>query len=188
MNVLVVFDHPRRTSFCGSVLDAYVRGLDDAGHDVEIADLHAEGFDPRMIHEDEPNWSDPRKIYSAAVRAEHARIERVDALAFVFPVWWWSLPAMTKGGIDRVLSNGWAYGAQKLPVRKARLLAVAASGAEDYAKRGYDSAMQTQLLTGIIDYCGITDNALDFLHGSLSSDESRAALLKRAFQLGRSFG
>ena len=44
---------------------------------------------------------------------------RNDALAFVFPVWWWSLPATTKGWIDRVWSNGWAYGSRKLPHRSA---------------------------------------------------------------------
>ncbi|MBP1881886.1 NAD(P)H-dependent oxidoreductase [Sinorhizobium mexicanum] len=30
MKVLVIFDHPRRTSFCGAVLDAFVGGLQDA--------------------------------------------------------------------------------------------------------------------------------------------------------------
>jgi putative NADPH-quinone reductase len=48
VKVLVVFDHPRRHSFCGAVLDEFIAGLAEAGHEVEIADLHAEGFDPRM--------------------------------------------------------------------------------------------------------------------------------------------
>lgn len=31
MKVLVIFDHPRRASFCGAVLDAFVKGLEEAG-------------------------------------------------------------------------------------------------------------------------------------------------------------
>jgi NAD(P)H dehydrogenase (quinone) len=187
MKVLIVFDHPRRTSFCGSVLDSFVSGLEAAGHDAEIADLRAEGFDPRLGVEDEPDWGNPEKEYSPAVLAEQSRIESADALTFVFPVWWWSLPATTKGWIDRVWSNGWAYGGKKLHHRKALLIAVCASDAEHYAKRGYDVAMRTQLITGIVNYCGIEDAALEFLHGSLESDVTRHTLLDRANQLGRFF-
>jgi NAD(P)H dehydrogenase (quinone) len=73
VKVLVVFDHPRRHSFCGAVLDELIAGLAEAGHEVEIADLHAEGFDPRMAEADEPDWNDPDKRYSAVVLAEQAR-------------------------------------------------------------------------------------------------------------------
>lgn len=187
MKVLVIFDHPRRTSFCGAVLDAFVRGLAEAGHTTEIADLRTEGFDPRLGPEDEPDWDDPKKTYSPAVLAEQARIERNEALAFIFPVWWWSLPATTKGWIDRVWNNGWAYGERKLPHSKALLLAVCGGDAELYAKRGYDGAMQTQLMTGIIDYCGIKEGALECLYGSLDSADIRQSLLDRAHRLGMSF-
>jgi NAD(P)H dehydrogenase (quinone) len=46
MRVLTVFAHPERPSFCGAVLDRFQDGLKAAGHDVDLADLHAEGFDP----------------------------------------------------------------------------------------------------------------------------------------------
>lgn len=187
LKVLVIFDHPRRRSFCGSVLDSYVSGLEAAGHSVEIADLRREGFDPRLDVDDEPDWSDPQKRYSPAVLGEQARIERAEALAFVFPVWWWSFPATTKGWIDRVWNNGWAYGAKKLIHKKARLIALAATSADGYAKRGYDAAMKTQLLTGIINYCGIEDSAVDFLHEALSSEDERQSLLAKAHRLGLSF-
>lgn len=187
MNVLIIFDHPRRDGFCGAVLDAFVSGLQAAGHKSEIADLRAEGFDPRLDPEDEPDWGDPRKTYSAAVLAEQTRIARNEALAFVFPVWWWSVPATTKGWIDRVWNNGWAYGDRKLDHRKALMLGVAASDAAQYAKRGYDTSMRTQLVTGVTQYCGIEDSALELLHGALGEEGVRRALLIRAEELGRLF-
>jgi NAD(P)H dehydrogenase (quinone) len=121
LKILIVFDHPRRDSLCGAILDRFVAGLAAAGHSAELADLRRENFDPRMPVEDEPDWNDDDKVYSERVLAEQARMLRNEALAFIFPVWWWSFPATTKGWIDRVWNNGWAYGARKLPHKKARL-------------------------------------------------------------------
>lgn len=46
MRVLTVFAHPDRRSFCGAVLDRFRAGLVEAGHEIEIADLYAERFNP----------------------------------------------------------------------------------------------------------------------------------------------
>lgn len=186
MKVLVVFDHPRRTSFCGAVLDSFVAGLGEGGHIAEIADLRHEGFEPRLPQEDEPDWTGT-KVYSPAVLAEQARLERNEAVAFVYPVWWWSMPATTKGWIDRVWNDGWAYGSAKLALKKARMIALSAGTPESYAKRGYDTAMHTQLVIGILAYCGIADARLEILHGSLEDDAARERILAQARMLGRGF-
>ena len=188
MKVLTVFDHPRRDSFCGAVLDRFVAGLGAGGHEAEIADLHAEGFDPRMPLADEPDWDDSDKRYSDAVLAEQARIARNDALAFVFPVWWWSTPAMTKGWIDRVWNNGWAYGTRKLPHSRALLIGTTSASAEAFAKRGYDRAIETQLVTGIMNYCGIQDADLRLMFEVTDDADRRTACLRDAGELGRTFG
>ncbi|TDQ83214.1 NAD(P)H dehydrogenase (quinone) [Dongia mobilis] len=187
MRVLVVFDHPRRNSFCGAVLDRFVAGLVAAGHQAEIADLRAENFDPRLPPADEPDWEKPGKIYSAEVLREQERIARNDALAFVFPIWWWSFPATTKGWIDRVWNKDWAYDGAKLPHQKALLIGTAAGDEAGYLKRGYDEAMRTQLLVGVMNYCGIQDASLEFLFDVMQSPETRAILLARAEELGAAF-
>jgi NAD(P)H dehydrogenase (quinone) len=187
MKVLVVFDHPRRDSFCGSVADRLMDGLRRAGHVPELADLRAEGFDPRLPVADEPDWKDDDKVYSADVLAEQARIARNDAIAFVFPVWWWSFPATTKGWIDRVWNNGWAYGARKLSLDGALLIGTASGSAASYAKRGYDAAMQVQLNVGMMDYCGIPKSHLELMYDVMEDDATRRALLDRARQLGESW-
>jgi len=188
VKVLVVFDHPRRHSYCGAVLDEFLAGLAEAAHEAEVADLHGEGFDPRMPEADEPDWNDPDKRYSEKVLAEQARIARNEALAFVFPVWWWSFPAMLKGWIDRVWNNGWAYGARKLDHRRALLIGMAAGTDADYRRRGYDSAMTTQLVVGIMNYCGISQAELRLLYEVTDNAESRRAHLAEARALGRGFG
>lgn len=188
MRVLVVFDHPRRASYAGALLDAFVEGLGAAGHAAEVADLYREGFDPRMDPADEPDWDDPGKRYSAAVLAEQARVARAEALAFVFPVWWWSVPAMTKGWIDRVWNHGWAYGGgAALAHRKALMIGAAAADAAAYAKRGYGAAMQAQLVTGVLGYCGIAEARLVLIHDTTSGPGPRAAGLDEARRLGSAF-
>ena len=52
MKVLTVFAHPDRRSFCGAVLDRFTDGLREAGHEVEVADLYAERFDPVFTNAD----------------------------------------------------------------------------------------------------------------------------------------
>lgn len=162
-------------------------GLAARGHGVELADLRAEGFDPRLPLADEPDWDDPGKIYSEAVLSEQARVARNDAIAFVFPVWWWSFPATTKGWIDRVWNNGWAYGASKLALRKALLIGAASGSAKGYRKRGYDQAMHTQLLTGMMDYCGIAESELHLIYGVTDDDEVRRNGIASVRELGLAY-
>lgn len=187
MQVLVVFDHPRRVSFCGAVLDQVLAGLADAGHAAEVADLRAEEFDPRLPVPDEPDWSDADKRYSDKVLAEQARIARNDALCFVFPVWWWSFPAATKGWIDRVWNNGWAYGARHLPQRRALLIGTASGSEASYRKRGYDEAMRVQLVVGVMNYCGIPEAELRILYDVEDGAEIRAAHLATARSLAATY-
>jgi len=52
MKVLTVFAHPNPASFCGAVLKELTRGLEEAGHESRVVDLHAIGFDPVFRRED----------------------------------------------------------------------------------------------------------------------------------------
>lgn len=46
MKVLTIYAHPDPQSFCAAVRDRFLAGLREAGHQVELADLYAERFDP----------------------------------------------------------------------------------------------------------------------------------------------
>lgn len=187
MKVLTVLCHPRRASLTAALAERFRDGLAAAGHDGELADLYGEGFDPSMLPPDEPDWADQRKRYSDTVLAEQARIERHQAIALVFPVWWWSMPAMLKGWIDRVWNRGWAYDGGVLKLQRGLLLGVAAGSARSYAGKGYDQAMQTQLVQGVLRYCGIPQARLELFYDVLDDDAIRAACLDRAERLGRDF-
>jgi NAD(P)H dehydrogenase (quinone) len=162
LHALIVLAHPVRHSLCHSVAAHVARGVSDAdpGNSFEIADLAAEGFDPRFTANDiavHLKQSPP----AADVLAEQARIDRANALVLVFPVYWWSMPALLKGWIDRVFTNGWAYDysetaglVKKLGALRVHLVGIGGTDARTYARHGYLGAMKTQIEHGIFDYCG----------------------------------
>jgi NAD(P)H dehydrogenase (quinone) len=152
-----------------------------------LADLAQVGFDPLLREADDPDWNDPDKVYSEAVRREMQRVERNEATVMVFPVYWWSMPALLKGWIDRVWNNGWAYGTRKFPQKRAWMIGVAGALEGGYTKRGYDTAMQIQLDVGILDYCGVEQRRLELLYGSIEGSEFPPQILARAQALGREF-
>ena len=190
MNALIVVSHPNPKSLTHSIAAEVAKSvsLSGSGHTVEIADLMAEGFDPRFTLEDfavHHQESPP----AADVLAEQARIDWADALVLVYPVFWWSMPGLMKGWIDRVFSNGWAfdYGAggkleKKLRHLKVHLIGVAGGDAGLFERHGYSDAMKTQIDHGIFHYCGSEVVTSELMLDSESKDP--AAHLETARALG----
>ncbi|MBX8487431.1 NAD(P)H-dependent oxidoreductase [Pseudomonas cichorii] len=162
MHALIVVAHHDPQSLTHSLATQVAEGLmlADPGHTFEIADLFAESFDPRFNMADHAVHREKASPPADAL-AEQARIERADALVLVYPVYWWSMPAILKGWIDRVFSNGWAFDyspdatlVKKLGHLNVHLIGVAGADAGTFTKHGYLDAMKTQIDHGIFDYCG----------------------------------
>ena len=180
MHTLIVLSHPNSTSLTHAIAEQIAQGIGAASLDntVEVADLAAEAFDPRFSTTDiavHLKQAPP----SADVRAEQARIDRADALVLVYPVYWWSMPGLLKGWIDRVFSNGWAYdegpeigSIKKLGRLDIHLVAVGGASLRTYAKHGYFGAMKMQIDHGIFGYCGARVITSELLLPSESEDLS----------------
>lgn len=86
--------------------------------------------------------------------AEHqAAVEWCDRLLLVFPLWWWSMPAILKGWIDRVFSTDFAYGSRDLRGRKAMLCATAETKSERFAPTDGNNPLH-HIERGILKFCG----------------------------------
>lgn len=105
MKHLVVFAHPRSGSFIRQAAGAYVDELERCGHEVVVRDLYAMGFNP-VLSEEEMIGKGPMPD---DIRQEQAFIMAAQAITFLFPIWWASMPAMLKGYVDRVFSYGFAW-------------------------------------------------------------------------------
>ena len=188
MHVLTVLAHPDPSSLSHAIARRFNDGAEAAGHSTELADLHAEGFDPRWSLPDLAQFDD--LPIPDDVRAEQVRIERSDAIAMVFPLFWWGMPAMMKGWIDRVFSWGWAYDqiddpdVSLLRRRTGVLLVPAGAAPESMERRGYDRAIDTIWRTGTLGYLGLTDRRIHILHGATGSAPRRKGLLDKAYRAG----
>jgi NAD(P)H dehydrogenase (quinone) len=108
MRVFYVYCHPVPESFHGALRAAALAGLARAGHEVDLCDLYAEGFDPVL-------GPDERRAYHDLARNRRGlegyveRLRRAEAMVVQFPTWCFGAPAMLKGFFDRLFLPGVAF-------------------------------------------------------------------------------
>jgi NAD(P)H dehydrogenase (quinone) len=108
MNFLVVYAHPVEDSFVSALHRCVVKALTDAGHFVDDCDLYAEGFDPVLSRAERCSYHN-LLADRANVATEIERLRKCDGIVLVFPTWWYSMPAILKGYLDRVWLPGVAF-------------------------------------------------------------------------------
>jgi putative NADPH-quinone reductase len=108
MRILLIYCHPRPDSFSAALRDAAAAGLAAAGHTVALRDLYAEGFDPVLSAQQRGAYFD--EADNASGLADHVTaLRQAEALVLVYPTWWFGMPAMLKGWLDRVWLPGVAF-------------------------------------------------------------------------------
>ena len=124
MNVLIVFAHPERSSFNGALFDTAVQTLSVPGHTVVTSDLYRQNFNPVSGAANFTRRVDPAFLklqleelhatetnsFAPELENEIRKLEAADLVIFQFPLWWFGLPAILKGWVDRVFAMGRAYG------------------------------------------------------------------------------
>ncbi|WP_162946813.1 NAD(P)H-dependent oxidoreductase [Ruegeria sp. EL01] len=188
MHVLTILDHPDPNSFTAASAAQFIEGAKAAGHTAELADLHSEGFDPRWSMADID--ADSSSATPPDIAVEQERIARADAICLVFPLFWWGMPSMMKGWVDRVWSWGWAYDQLDDPeksLQKPRsgvLLVPAGARSDEMESAGYHQALETVWTRGTFGYFGLSPRRVEVLHGSTGSAKRRQALLERSYDIG----
>lgn len=185
MHILAVYAHPSRKSFNRALLDVLLDVAGTKGHKCEVLDLYADGFQPSLTEEDFAAF-DRGNVPEDVQRMQDA-VNRSDIVVFIHPIWWFGLPAIMKGWIDRVFSYGFAYshdsrGVKPLLTGKKAIIVNTAGGAETtgYDDTGYKSAMIKLTDVGIYNFVGL-DVILRrmFFQVPIASDEERRDMLGR---------
>lgn len=108
MNCLVVLSHPLAASLNRHFAETAVAELKAAGHDVTFLDLYQAEFDPRLSRIERASYYDT--FFDASALERHAEaLRQAEVLVLVFPTWWFGLPAMLKGWVDRLFAPGIAF-------------------------------------------------------------------------------
>jgi putative NADPH-quinone reductase len=98
---LVVYCHPKEGSFTSAVRDTVLARLAAKGAQVRVIDLYARGFDPVLARAEWEGYVDT-PANRAPVAGDVEALQWADTLIFVYPTWWYALPAVLKGWLDRV--------------------------------------------------------------------------------------
>lgn len=123
MRALIVFANPEPGSFNGRLRTIALKTLAELGYETEVSDLYAQRFDPVEGPQHYPSRADVNRFnaqteqqfaaacsgISADVRNEIDKLDRADLLILQYPMWWYSVPAILKGWLDRVLVYGSLY-------------------------------------------------------------------------------
>jgi len=127
MRYFIVYAHPEPRSLNGSLKDAAVQALTQAGHEVRVSDLYAMDFkavadagdfpqrepDARLVYHRESEVGYKAGQLLPDVAREIENLKWAEVVVFQFPLWWFGPPAILKGWFDRVLVNGFAIGVPK---------------------------------------------------------------------------
>jgi NAD(P)H dehydrogenase (quinone) len=108
MRFLVIYAHPVEDSFHSAIHSSVVSALAAAGHEIDDCDLYAENFQPILTRNERKAYHDV-KADRVPVAREIERLRACQGLVFVFPTWWYGMPAILKGYIDRVWLPGVAF-------------------------------------------------------------------------------
>lgn len=108
MRFLVIYAHPLEDSFQSKIHQCVVNTLLGAGHDVDDCDLYKEGFHPVLTPEERKVYHDLNQNRTGLSK-DIERILKSEGLVFVFPTWWYGMPAILKGYLDRVWLPGVAF-------------------------------------------------------------------------------
>lgn len=108
MRFLVVYCHPVPESFCAAIRDTVLDTIKARGDEARLIDLYAERFSPAMMADERRSYNDgPPTNPGLAPHIEH--LKWAEAILFVYPTWWYGLPAMLKGWFDRVWARDVAF-------------------------------------------------------------------------------
>ncbi|WP_280817096.1 NAD(P)H-dependent oxidoreductase [Variovorax sp. TBS-050B] len=185
MNILLVLAHPEPASLNGAMHRFMRARLEANGHSVQVSDLYAMRWKPALDADDFPardpaaRFSPERESLKAfesgtqapEVAAEQQKLLWADAVILQFPLWWYSMPAILKGWVERIYAYGFAYGVGEhsdthwgdrfgegtLAGKRAMLVVTTGGWASHYGPRGINGPMDDLLFPiqhGILYYPG----------------------------------
>lgn len=197
---LIVHAHPEPHSFSSAQMTTAAQALGDAGYRVDVLDLYADKWAPVLARDEfapvaghfKPQAEQLRAIkdgaLDAAVRDHLDRLLAADLLVLSFPLWWFSLPAILKGWVDRVFVMGGVFGGEygdfgdaALTGRQAMLLLTTGGASESFQPGGAYGSIDDFLFhihRGMLEFVGyqVLEPVTTYAPARMSEQERSAAL------------
>ncbi len=178
------------------------------GYEIKTSDLHEMAFDPASSRKNFTTVKDPNYLklqieemyatesngFSEEIESEIKKIEWCDLMIWQFPLWWFGLPAVLKGWVDRVFAMGRTYGGGRIYQSgvfrgKRAMLSLTTGGPEDaYRKGGFNgniAAILRPIQRGVLQFVGFDVLAPHIVYGPtrMTDEQRRQALMAYADRL-----
>lgn len=108
MKTTIILAHPWHGSFNKVIMDTIVKQLINRKKEYQIIDLNKDNFDPVLREADLALYSKGMSN-DELVKKYQLMLKDSDELVFIFPIWWYNVPAILKGFIDKVMLKNYAY-------------------------------------------------------------------------------
>ncbi|MCY7455849.1 NAD(P)H-dependent oxidoreductase [Bacillus altitudinis] len=188
----IVYAHPWDGSYNHAILTSITEKLETKKEPFQVIDLYKDGFNPVFTAEELKHFHKGETPYSL-VKDYQEKLKQSTELVFIFPVWWWDLPAMLKGFIDKVMLSGFAFiedqntGTLKgllTNIKKTTVISTSTTDKE-YIEFEAGNAIQSVFIDRTLADLGIKNESTKWIHFSrvnLTTDEKRKQFLKEISQ------
>ncbi|TPG37767.1 NAD(P)H-dependent oxidoreductase [Flavobacterium pectinovorum] len=172
-NVLVINGHPDKISFNEEIAQTYIQTMKNAGIEVNYLPLRDLNFDLNLKN----GFRIPQELEPDLVKSVEL-LRKSTHTVWIHPLWWYGLPALLKGFIDRTFLSGIAYkftdnGMEKLFAgRSARIIYTADTPEAEYEKNFSKSGLK-QLKTGVLEFSGFSPVTHNHLSTFFDADRAR---------------
>lgn len=191
MNTLLVYAHPSAQSFNAALVKVIQDEIVKKGDPIKVKDLYAMNWNPVLSQKDFEGYHSGN--LPEDINQEQADVAWSDLVIMVSPIWWYSVPAILKGYIDRVFSLGFAYkytstGPLGLLKGKKGLFITTSGTNQQDAEYGEMMNSLDKSLLGVFGFSGFAEKRLHNLFAVPSvSGEERWQMLTEVRDLIRSF-
>lgn len=148
---LIVFANPNKKDSHGSALLKEIENtLKAKKKDYKVIDLYAENFDPILRYDKK----DPK------IEEYQNLLKKADRYIFIYPIWWFTTPAILKGFIDKVFSAGFAFNfktngqVDQLLKGKKSIVLTTLGGPKEEIEMCKDAIANT-FHVGVLGFCGV---------------------------------
>jgi NAD(P)H dehydrogenase (quinone) len=204
MKVLVVVAHPEPLSFNGAMFRRAIEALIAAGHEVKTSDLYGMKFDPVSGRHNFTTVKDSiyfkQQIeemhateaggFAQDIESEIQKVEWCSLMIWQFPLWWFGLPGILKGWVDRVFAMGRTYGGKRIYDGgvfngKRALLSLTTGGpSAAYVKGGFNGdihAIIRPIQRGMLQFVGFDVLAPQIIYGPVRMEQNERDVLLAAY-------
>ncbi len=187
-NLLIINSHPDKESFNYALSQSFEAGLDRSVWKVEVINLTDLTFNPILQY----GYRKRTELEPDLLMALE-KIKNAQHLIWFFPMWWYGIPALLKGFIDRTFLPGIAFEyvegkplPKKLFTGKTAQLVITADTPRWYDYLFMGSPAIKQFKRGTLQFCGINPVKVTYIATLRNSSEAfRKTWLEKMADLGK---